>query len=638
MRSFFLFLFLNLIGSSILSAQSTNAIKDGCLPQQLNLIYRQIDQINKLPKQYLRRGLSPKDLIIGLYDPDEEVTIEGSYHLVGNIIIYQNGVLNISESDFSIDGDILILNNGKLNITDSRFTVIQDYIYEHNAVIVQNAQLTFSDVHFQSSGQSWSIAVAESAKYYLGNSVISDGYITTSLINNGQGMIINSELPGEFLCFDNSRLNISGSDQLIMWIVTEDSTVVETSLPGDSLLLHFQFSDSEPNIDKVNYSVTLDSCTGVEWGLISITGSNALIHDTEFRAAGLMFKEPDSIAVKNLTNCSYFQDDIIDVPDRTLHLINSQVQTWNFYTSSNSNVSFDNCIFGELLAFDSSKAVITNSICDGTGGYLGADHRASLFVIGSLIMSQVISKKSAVLIGALSAFMGSEIVASESSIMFIANTETFVEPESYESAVIFEANLPPVEGFVDSVVPILGTARLIAGPLNPIQFSGYQVQFVNDSDDFIWQSVDGKHLVPMIQDTLAFWNTNGLTPGNYNMQLILYHSYGDSISTGSYARLDANTVVQFNGFGETKSFLLEQNFPNPFNSITVIPYYLSYPSPVTLQIYDVLGREVARLNSNKRQFGECKFLFDARDLPGGVYYYLIQAGSISETRKFILVR
>lgn len=87
-----------------------------------------------------------------------------------------------------------------------------------------------------------------------------------------------------------------------------------------------------------------------------------------------------------------------------------------------------------------------------------------------------------------------------------------------------------------------------------------------------------------------------------------------------------------------KSFTLEQNYPNPFNPATTIRFALPTRSSVTLKLFDMLGREVATLVDKELQPGAHKVVFDARKLPSGVYFYLLQAEEYSQTKKLLLLK
>ena len=85
-------------------------------------------------------------------------------------------------------------------------------------------------------------------------------------------------------------------------------------------------------------------------------------------------------------------------------------------------------------------------------------------------------------------------------------------------------------------------------------------------------------------------------------------------------------------------FELEQNYPNPFNPVTTISWQLPISGRQTLKIYDVLGREIETIFDEFRSAGNYEIDFDASNLPSGVYFYQLKAGSFVKTRKMILLR
>jgi hypothetical protein len=85
-------------------------------------------------------------------------------------------------------------------------------------------------------------------------------------------------------------------------------------------------------------------------------------------------------------------------------------------------------------------------------------------------------------------------------------------------------------------------------------------------------------------------------------------------------------------------FNLTQNYPNPFNPSTVINYQIPVEGNVTLKVYDVLGNEIATLVNEQKTEGSYEIQFDARKFTSGVYFYQLQAGSFTETKKLILMK
>jgi len=85
-------------------------------------------------------------------------------------------------------------------------------------------------------------------------------------------------------------------------------------------------------------------------------------------------------------------------------------------------------------------------------------------------------------------------------------------------------------------------------------------------------------------------------------------------------------------------FNLEQNYPNPFNPSTSIQYALSSRQFVSLEVYDVLGNEIATLVNEEKPAGSYEVEFNSTSLPSGIYFYRLQAGSFIESKKMILIK
>lgn len=99
-----------------------------------------------------------------------------------------------------------------------------------------------------------------------------------------------------------------------------------------------------------------------------------------------------------------------------------------------------------------------------------------------------------------------------------------------------------------------------------------------------------------------------------------------------------SNIVEVN-FGIPNQFVLQQNFPNPFNPATTINFQLSEKSDVSLKVYNILGKEVAELFKGNLDGGSHSFNFDAGSLASGIYFYTVStsSGKIS-TKKMTLLK
>ena len=88
---------------------------------------------------------------------------------------------------------------------------------------------------------------------------------------------------------------------------------------------------------------------------------------------------------------------------------------------------------------------------------------------------------------------------------------------------------------------------------------------------------------------------------------------------------------------------LSKNFPNPFNSSTVISYALPMDNVVNLKVFDLMGREVKTLVNGFQTEGGKSVRWDAANNQGipvsvGLYFYSIESGEFMETKKMILIK
>ncbi|MDI6766340.1 MAG: T9SS type A sorting domain-containing protein [Bacteroidota bacterium] len=85
-------------------------------------------------------------------------------------------------------------------------------------------------------------------------------------------------------------------------------------------------------------------------------------------------------------------------------------------------------------------------------------------------------------------------------------------------------------------------------------------------------------------------------------------------------------------------FKLEQNYPNPFNPTTEIKYQMPEAGWVSLRVYSTLGQEVATLVDEMQDAGYKLVEFKASDLPSGLYFYRLSAGTYTSVKKMIVLR
>jgi photosystem II stability/assembly factor-like uncharacterized protein len=143
--------------------------------------------------------------------------------------------------------------------------------------------------------------------------------------------------------------------------------------------------------------------------------------------------------------------------------------------------------------------------------------------------------------------------------------------------------------------------------------------------------------------------------GLLSLRVNALHRFGNYLllstnPTSSYPdiyRRPLSEVIGINNINTEipNSSKLFQNYPNPFNSKSKIKYQISKTevrsekSGVRLVVYDILGKEIARLVNEKQEAGVYEVIFDAGNLPGGVYFYTLEInGNNYDTKKLLYIK
>jgi hypothetical protein len=111
-----------------------------------------------------------------------------------------------------------------------------------------------------------------------------------------------------------------------------------------------------------------------------------------------------------------------------------------------------------------------------------------------------------------------------------------------------------------------------------------------------------------------------------------------SLSGLKFTGWDKTTSVETVELESEKGNNLGQNYPNPFHSSTTIPYYLPKQQNVTLTVSTMTGRKIVSLVQEEQSSGMHQTTWDASTIPGGIYFYRLQSGEFTETKKMILLK
>jgi hypothetical protein len=141
-------------------------------------------------------------------------------------------------------------------------------------------------------------------------------------------------------------------------------------------------------------------------------------------------------------------------------------------------------------------------------------------------------------------------------------------------------------------------------------------------------------------DEASFFDDEWDWGGGYHYKVAAVDRHGNE---SGYALLSPDDITGVETPKAPEASYLSQNFPNPFNPATKIEFGLSAPANVRVRIYDAAGRLVRVLAEGARPAGRYSELWNGRDARGGavasgIYFYRLEAGPFTKTRKMVLLR
>lgn len=145
------------------------------------------------------------------------------------------------------------------------------------------------------------------------------------------------------------------------------------------------------------------------------------------------------------------------------------------------------------------------------------------------------------------------------------------------------------------------------------------------------------------------WEKIGFVAGKGTTTLVQSYSFQTQmvLTSGNLFRLkqiDADgkfsysNEIEINPENNSIEFELSQNYPNPFNPTTTINFNLPKSGKVVLKVFDVLGKEVTVLENGYKDSGRHSVNFDGSSLSSGLYFYKLDVGLFSQTKKLHLLK
>jgi hypothetical protein len=343
---------------------------------------------------------APGDLIVGFPNPNEVRDITSELTIDGNIIVLNNGRLRIRNTAVRLSGNIQLLNNGGLEVVDGRIELRQGYLYQRSIALFNTSSLWLANSTLDMGGYNAACLATDSAALRFDASSLASGVMTTTLRASARVDAAGSQPLGEMLFFDSSRGSFDNCALLLSWFVLPPASLLRGALPGRIVNNEWVFPDAMRSASGIAARVRYANCVDLAWALMSMQGCDAVVEDSDLLAMGAIFSGAGNAAVSGLVNGVTHTGYQFPSGDRSVRLDRTRVAAWNLYAFGSGELTISNSVFGEVIAFERSSVVVSNSICDGSGGYIGSMDDSRVQLVQSSLRAPVISRHRSQLFGA----------------------------------------------------------------------------------------------------------------------------------------------------------------------------------------------------------------------------------------------
>lgn len=544
------------------------------------------------------------------------------------VIIWDGGLLRYDSCQVTLACNIYVMGSGRFEVRKSLLHWNSAYLYQWGVMLGGASVSSYDSVQVESDFP-LNFGLVDSASFRA-NWVYDQQVVTNALMSSHiTAHYDHCVRPFEFVLLQAESLVFVDCDSVLIWLGFGDSTRGEITLPGDTTFTFVPSLDlgrDHPTLHGLEYNLRVER-TNLFWGTFPDSGCDVTLRDTRLRTTGLRLSSLSEYSIENLANSTLYPDWTLDLGDRRVRLVNSYVRTWNLYPGGRSHLVARNCLFGETLAQDSSFGEFHNSLCDGSGGWIGAGNRSRI------LLDTVVSF--------------TFVMARDQGVLVMQNSYAYQPIEAAE-----RGTLVGVQSTYGSSLDVFGGGMLAWGTID----------FPRDSTTVL---ADTLPELPIVVTTRYRYGP-GRSPETVTAGL-LASSGGDSLALGSpwYTEHVADTILHWRDYaalGETDLLLslahplwgtarggIHLRFETsdvPLQSQSATMHPAIWPNPTTGQIavvgspglwdlLDLSGRKTGTVAMTPARLSNVSCTGDLSGVPPGVWWLRRPDGSV---RRVIVVK
>ncbi|MGD2249907.1 MAG: hypothetical protein PVF58_15980 [Candidatus Methanofastidiosia archaeon] len=464
--------------------------------------------------------------------------VKGTLYQNGHVYITENGTFHVDGGAFHIDGydtNVYVDENGSCIFNHGLLHYVQEYVSQHNLAGGDNGYFEFVNSQVDCDGSIEFIHLVGNASYTAIDTVFAD-WTTWYLHDHTTLSLENVNYAGDIVLYDSPTLTFVNCDFVMPWLYFGEGAVIDYTFSGSKGTTTTTIDNTVPGISGIPWSLTMENCSHVAWGVNPYPGSDVTIKDSQLTMVLFRFAGEGEFDLQGIMkNDSYYKNKVIPVTDRMFQLINTSVKWWKVDVIDNFQLYADSIVFSEMVLKDSSKAFITQSVCEGQTIHLGAQDNSFVYFEQGEIWSYVSVWGNAVMVlkDSLVDWQKGEFIYQTSNIahgnsrLYCLNCVMRSDPWAVDSALVMVESLTGLDrAKIGEKIVINGSAWIDTGSDSSITFAKYNLSWSKNGSDWtlITESVN-----PVQDGILGEWDTSKLTEGEYKLRLQIWVN-GDTSS------------------------------------------------------------------------------------------------------------
>ncbi len=305
----------------------------------------------------------------------------------GNILVTKGGSLHVTAPRFVLEGNLLV-EGGSVEVDGGVWVQPQQFNHQRRIDLKDGARLHFC----RALCVTWfplALEVPDGTEY-VSEGTEQVGGMTASVGEKARVTCSGASGLNEFVLGPGAKADFRGCKFLILWFT------LGPNLQGDASFPPCGRVDSWTS--GAGHAVSVEDCEKVLFCIVSAAGSKGRVVESDVYGAGLFFHGSEPVSLAGLKNKERLEDLTLSAPDREIRFTKCTVTSWTIYPALSARVSVRDCVFGETLAFHDAMEEIVDSTCDGTGGYFGAQDRATIHAKGCTITCLVVARDRATIV------------------------------------------------------------------------------------------------------------------------------------------------------------------------------------------------------------------------------------------------